>query len=119
MSEFVLFLMIVALGLALRRAFVRIDYLEREVRMAQPPVPQVVLPPESILPPKGGNYRVERSRPLRNLVAPAFRRKRQRRSQQGPSHPLPNLVVSAFGRKRLNPSRSRRESGHSGCSTSA
>jgi hypothetical protein len=52
-----LFLAIVALGVALRRAFVRIDQLEREVRSATTPVPQAVLPPESDLPPKGGSYR--------------------------------------------------------------
>jgi uncharacterized membrane protein len=35
MTEFLLFLMIVALGLSQRRAFVRIGYLEREIAVAQ------------------------------------------------------------------------------------
>jgi uncharacterized membrane protein len=51
MSGFLLFLMIVALGISLRRAFVRIDYLERELRGMRQPLPQPALP-EAARPPQ-------------------------------------------------------------------
>jgi uncharacterized membrane protein len=78
MTEFLLFLMVVALGVALRRAFVRIDELDRRgeslreriASMERTPAaltPKAALPvqterpPEPDLPPEGGSHQISPS----------------------------------------------------------
>jgi uncharacterized membrane protein len=76
MSELVLFLVVMALGISLRRAFVRLDELQRMTeslrdRIAElnrepsrPPEPihppEPVLASEPVLPPKGGSYEIDK-----------------------------------------------------------